>query len=247
VKRFEGRTVLVTGASRGLGRAIAIAFASEGAFTVVHYRSRQSEAEATLASVRAAGADGSLLACDVRDESAVAEAMRGLLARGAIDVLVNNAATVHDAPVAMLASGDWNDVLATNLGGTFHFSRAVVRSMLARRSGAIVNVASAAALRTTAGQAAYAASKAGILALTRTMAAELGPKGVRVNAVVPGLLDTGMGERLARERVGQVVGKVPLGRAGTGEEVARAVLFLASEEASYVTGHALVVDGGLTL
>jgi 3-oxoacyl-[acyl-carrier protein] reductase len=173
--------------------------------------------------------------------------MRGLLKRGAIDVLVNNAATVHDAPVAMLAAGDWNDVIGTNLGGTFNFSRAVVRSMLAKHSGVIVNVASAAALRTTTGQAAYAASKAGILALTRTMAAELGPRGVRVNAVVPGLLDTGMGERLARQRVDQVVGKVPLGRAGTGEEVARAVLFLASEEASYVTGHALVVDGGLTL
>lgn len=248
MRRFEGAHVLVTGSSRGLGRALAVAFAAEGAFVWIHYQGRADQAAAALEQVRSAGGAGETLRFDLRHKAQIEEGMQKVLSeRGPLDVLVNNAAILNDSPAALLSSEDFDEVLAVNLSGMFTCSRAAARSMLGRGKGAIVNVASVAALRASAGQAAYSASKAGVLALTRTLAIELGPRGVRVNAVVPGLFEEGMGARLdwrARERMLEAT---PARRPGRASELSEAVLFLASEQSSYVLGHALVVDGGLSL
>lgn len=246
--RFAGQTVVVTGASRGLGRAIAVGFGGEGAWVAVLYRDRETEAAATLTQVRAAGGDGLCLRVDVTSDDAVAAALGAVVEqRGGIDALVNNAAVVRDERFALSTLDAWEETLQTNLLGAVRCSRLAARRMLERRAGSIVNVGSVAALRASPGQAAYGAAKAALLALTRTLAAELAPRGIRVNAVVPGLLDTGMGVRLDARIKNELVGHIPLGRVGTGDEVARAVLFLASEAASYIVGQALVVDGGVSL
>ena len=164
-----------------------------------------------------------------------------------IEVLVNSAAIVWDQPFVMMSPSAWNNTLATNLTGTYHFCRAVLPAMMARGRGAIVNISSVAALRTTPGQTAYAASKGGVLSLTRSLAREAAPRGVRVNVVIPGLLKVGMGARLDRRVVARRLEDIPLGRLGRGEEAADAVLFLTSDEASYVVGQAITVDGGLSL
>jgi 3-oxoacyl-[acyl-carrier protein] reductase len=253
VKRFEGRGVLVTGASRGLGRAIAVAFGREGARVGIGYRSHASDAEQTLREVREAGGSGLLLRFDVRDRAAVAASVRGFAEPdeggegGGLDVLVNCAGVLLDRLFALMEPPDWDEVLGADLTGTWNCCRAAVPLLLGRRKGAIVNVASVAAIRASPGQANYAAAKGGVLALTATLGAELAPRGVRVNAVVPGLLATGMGSRLDRRVAEQRRAAVPLGRFGQAEEVAVAVLFLASDEASYVVGQCLVVDGGLSL
>lgn len=240
--------MLVTGASRGLGEAMAVAFAAEGAFVYAGFRSNDRGAAATLEAMKKAGGDGAALAIDVRDGKSVDAAFERMLTeRKQVDVLVNNAAVLHDNLLALMAPDEWEDVLSTNLGGVFRCTRAVVRSMLARGKGSIVNVASVAGTRASPGQTSYSASKGGVLALTRTLAAELGPKGVRVNAVVPGLISAGMVARMDRRLMNKRQEGIPLGRLGTAEEVAKVALFLASDDAAYVVGQAIVVDGGLTL
>ncbi len=245
--RFDGRIALVTGASRGLGRSVAVALAREGARVWIGHRSRADDAARTVEAVRAAGGDGDVLPFDVRRPGEVDAAVAEALARGPLDVLVNCAGVARDALAAMMPVEDFDEVIATNLAGTFHCCRAVVRGMVARRAGAIVNVASIAALRATPGQANYAASKAGVLAFTRTLAAEVAPHGIRVNAVVPGLFQSGLAQRLDHRAVEGRRAAIPLGRLGDADELARAVVYLASDDASYVVGHALVVDGGLAL
>lgn len=248
MKRFVDSTVLVTGASRGLGRAIAVAFGAEGAFVYVGFRAGEAAAQETLALVKAAGGDGAVAGFDVTDAGKVDEAIDGMLrARGRLDVVVNNAGVARDELFAVMQRESWRQVVSTNLDGTFNVCRAVARPMLGKKRGAIVNVASVAGQRASVGQVNYAASKGGVLALTQSLAAELAPKGVRVNAVVPGLCAVGMGEALDRRVVDARKAHIPLGRLGTGEEVAKVVLFLASDDAAYVVGQALVVDGGLSL
>lgn len=246
--RFAGRSVLVTGASRGLGRAIAVGFAREGAWVAVGYRRREDEARATLDAVRAAGGDGETVAVDVREREATERAVASVLAaRGRLDVAVACAGVARDQLFAAMTEEAFDDAVRTNLYGTMHLCRAAVRPMLAARGGALVTVASVAGLRASPGQANYAASKGGILALTTTLAAELAPQGVRVNAVVPGLIAAGMVTRTDPGALARVRARIPMGRLGEADDVARAVLFLASDDARYVTGQALVVDGGLSL
>ena len=247
MSRFEGRGVLVTGASRGLGRSIAEAFGAEGAFVGVAYRHRRDAAEEALGAVREAGGDGLCLEMDVREGESVRRAVAELEEHRPLGVLVNNAGVVHDRPFLMLSPREWANVLDVNLTGTYTCCRAALPSMMARREGAIVNVASVAAVRASPGQGAYSAAKGGVLALTRTLAKEASAYGIRVNSVIPGLLRTGMVARLDRRKVEEHKASIPLGRLGTGSEAARVVLFLASDEASYVIGEAVTVDGGLTL
>ncbi len=245
---FAGSTVVVTGASRGLGRCIATAFGGQGAFVLVGYRRSAAQAEQTLAALVAAGGDGALLEIDARSGRSVEQAFaRALALRGTIEVLVNNAAIISKSLFALADPSSFEEVLEVNLTGLMRCCHAVARPMIAAKGGVIVNVSSVAGLRASPGLCSYAASKGGVIAFSRTLAAELATKGIRVNTVVPGFLSTGMGARLPRSVVEEKTRAIALDRFGSGAEVAAAVLFLASADASYVVGQTLVVDGGLTI
>jgi 3-oxoacyl-[acyl-carrier protein] reductase len=245
---FAGARVLVTGASRGLGRAIALAFGAEGAHVWIGHAVRGGDADAAARAIRDAGGSAAPLGFDVTDAAAVEAAVAAAVAeRGGIDVLVHAAGVVRDSLFALSEAGDWDEPVRVNLGGALRVTRAVVRPMLAAGKGAIVHVASIAGLRASPGQVGYAASKGGLVAATHTLAAELAPRGIRVNAIVPGLCAAGMVQRLDRRLVADRVARIPLGRLGTADEIARVALFLASDAASYVVGQAIVVDGGLSL
>jgi 3-oxoacyl-[acyl-carrier protein] reductase len=248
VTRFADRTVLVTGGSRGLGRAIATAFAAEGARVWVGYATRADEAERTVRAIADAGGSALAIRVDVTDGASLDAAVARVVAEHErIDVLVNAAGVVRDSVFALSSPDDWDDPLRVNLGGALRAARAVVLPMLAARRGAIVFVGSISGVRASPGQAAYSAAKGGLVALTRTLGAELAPRGIRVNSVVPGLCAAGMAQRLDRRVFDDHVARTPLGRAGTAEEIAAAVLFVASDAASFVVGQSIVVDGGLSL
>jgi len=238
---------MITGASRGLGRAVAEAFGAEGAHVGIGYRVQAEAAEASLEAVRSVGGSGVCVPMDVRDAASVRSAMSSFEEARPIEVLVCSAAVVHDQPFVMTSPDEWARVVETNLNGTYHSCRAVLPAMMARGRGSIVTIGSASAARATTGQASYSASKAGVVALTRGLAKEVIGHGIRVNCVVPGLLSTGMGARLDRRQAERYLDAIPRGRLGSGREVADAVLFLASEEAAYVVGATITVDGGLTL
>lgn len=241
-----GKRAVVTGASRGLGRAIALELAARGAQVHVGCRRGLREAESVCGEIREAGGNASAFALDLADRDSIRGAFDALLSAGDVDVLVNNAAIARDAPFALASDEDLDAVLDVNLRGTLRCCRAVVRSMMRKKAGVIVNIASTAGIAASPGQAGYSASKGGILALTRTLARELGPSGIRVNAVVPGLFDAGIAKGLPHATAREYATRIPLGRFGRAEEAARVVAFLASDDASYIVGQAIVVDGGLT-
>jgi len=234
---LEGKRALVTGASKGIGKAIARELAVAGAAVVVGYRSGAEEAAELAAEI-----GGRAVQADV---SRPEEAARLIEEAGDLDILVNNAGLTRDGVLARMSDDDWRTVLETNLSSVFYTCRAVCRPMMRRRAGAIVNVASIVGLRGNWGQTNYAASKAGIVGFTKSLARELGSRGVRANVVAPGYIRTRLTEVLPEEATAAMLGNTPLGRLGEPEDVAGAVRFLCSDEASFITGAVLLVDGGL--
>jgi 3-oxoacyl-[acyl-carrier protein] reductase len=246
---LDGRRVVVTGGSRGIGRAIVLACAREGAAVAFTYVSNAAAAEETLVAARALGATCAGFQSDVADAAAVTRAYQDAKTAlgGAPDVLVNNAAVTHDAMLMLTNDAAWDRVLATNLKGAFLCSKAALRGMIAGKWGRIVNVVSPAAFLGKEGAAAYAASKGGLVAMTKTLAREVARYGITVNAVSPGLVETELIAGMAPAQREAAESRIPLGRLATADEVAAAVVYLISPAAAYVTGTTLHVDGGLTM
>ncbi|HJQ74118.1 MAG TPA: 3-oxoacyl-[acyl-carrier-protein] reductase [Gaiellaceae bacterium] len=243
---LAGQVALVTGGSRGIGRAIARTLAAAGATVVVNYREQAAAAEETVGLVVAAGGTASAVCFDVGDAEAVRAGVQNVVERlGRLDVLVNNAGLSADALVLRLREEDWERVLRTNLTGVFHCTKAALRAMVRARYGRIVNVTSVVAEMGNAGQAAYGAAKAGVVGFTRSVAREVASRGVTVNAVAPGFVETDMTASLDAEQKAFYTAVIPAGRIATPDEVAAAVAYLASPIAGYVTGHVLHVNGGL--
>jgi 3-oxoacyl-[acyl-carrier protein] reductase len=240
------QVALVTGASRGIGRAIALELARQGAHVVVNYQNNAGAASAAVAAIVEAGGSAQALPFDVADAEAAGAAIARLVAeRGRIDVLVNNAGIALDGLLLRYKSEDWQRITAVNLGGVFHCCKAAARAMVRARSGRIVNLTSVVSATGNAGQSAYAATKAGVEGFTRALARELASRSITVNAVAPGFIDTDMTAALPAATREAYVGTVPLGRLGTADEVAAAVAFLVGPGAGYITGHVLAVNGGL--
>lgn len=240
---FSSKVVLVTGGSRGIGRACVVAFAKAGATVVLTYAGNTAAAEEA---VRLAGGPTSAVKFDVADTAACARAVEDVVQKhGRLDVLVNNAGVAIDGLSMRLKDEDWDKQLNTNLRGAFALSRAAARPMMKQRSGAIINLVSVVGEMGNAGQAAYAASKAGLVGLTKALARELASRNIRVNAVSPGFIDTDMTAKIDPAQRTKLLESIPLGRLGTADEVAASVLFLASDAASYTTGEVLKVNGGM--
>lgn len=241
---LSGRIAIVTGASRGIGKAIAIGLAARGAHVVA--AARGENARATAGDITAAGGSGESVALDVTEPGAAEAAVAGVLQRhGRIDILVNNAGIAKDQLMLRMKRDDWDAVIATNLTSAFVLTQAVLKPMLKQRGGRIVSISSVVGQGGNAGQANYAASKAGIIGFSKAVALEVASRGITVNVVAPGLIDTDMTRAITESAHEEWASKIPLKRLGTPGDIAAAVCFLASDEASYITGQVLAVNGGM--
>ena len=242
------KSVLITGGTRGIGRSIVDAFAGTGARIAFTFRSSTEEADALVDELNEAGVDAMALQGDVADTSVAAEHVEAVTdALGSLDVLVNNAGVTRDNLMLRMKEEDWDTVLDVNLKGVFNYAKAAYRPMMRQRGGVIINLSSVVGVMGNPGQTNYAASKAGIIGFSKSLAKELASRGVRVNVVAPGYVETEMTDALSDDAREAMLGAVPLGRPASPEDVAQSVLFLASPAAEYVTGHVLHVDGGLAM
>lgn len=245
---LKGKIALVTGAAKGIGRAIALALAAEGATVIVNYNGSKEKAEQTVEEIHALGAEGCAYQCNVADTEAALSMIKEVTARyGRLDILVNNAGITRDNLIMKMSETDFDTVISANLKGCFNTIKAVSRQMLKQRAGRIINITSVSGILGNAGQANYAASKAGIIGLTKTMARELASRGITVNAVAPGFVDTDMTQVLSDSVKEAATAQIPLGRFGKPEDIANMVAYLASEKAAYITGQIISVDGGMAI
>ena len=244
--RLDGKVAVVTGGSRGIGRAICVALGQAGAHVVVNYAGNEAAARDTVTAVAAAGGKAEIKQFDVGDEGAVQAVFKDLeSAHKRIDILVNNAGIALDQLLVRVKKEELDRTFTTNLAGTLYCAKAAMRTMMRAKAGRVINLSSVVAESGNPGQAVYAASKAGIIGLTKTLAREYASRGITVNAVAPGFIDTDMTSSLPEAAQKGIIEQTPLGRVGKPEEVAAAVLFLASDEASYITGQVLRVNGGM--
>lgn len=245
---LDGKIALVTGASRGIGRAIAVKLAEAGATVAVNYAGNAQAAEETKALIEAKGQKALLLQADVADGEAVEAMVQQVVeAFGRIDILVNNAGITRDGLLMRMKEADWDDVMRTNLKGVYNCTKAAIKRMVKQRSGRIVNMSSVVGLTGNAGQANYAAAKAGVIGFTKATAKELAARGITVNAVAPGFIETDMTAVLSEAVKENLRKGIPLARLGSPEDIAGATLFLVSDAASYITGQTLHVDGGMVM
>ena len=245
---LTGKIALVTGASRGIGRAIAIRLASDGAKVAINFAGNLAKAQEVKAIIEANGGEAMLVQCDVADFGAVEQMIKQITDNWkSIDILVNNAGITRDGLLMRMKPDDFDAVINTNLKGVFNCTKLISKLMIKQRSGKIVNMSSIVGLEGNAGQTNYAAAKAGIIGFTKSAARELAPRGITVNAIAPGFIDTDMTSAMTDEAKQATAAKIPLGRIGRTEDIANAVAFLVSDQANYITGQVLAVDGGLAM
>ena len=245
---LDGKLAVVTGASRGIGRAIALELASRGAFVVVNYNGSKDRAEEVKKEIEAAGGKAEVYQCNVSDfEKCQAFIQDVIKTYGRLDILVNNAGITRDGLLMKMSEADFDSVIETNLKGTFNTIRFASRQMLKQRSGRIINMSSVVGIAGNAGQANYASSKAGVIGLTKAVARELASRGITVNAIAPGFIETEMTEVLSDAVKEASVAQIPLGRFGKPEDIAKTAAFLASDDAGYITGQVIQVDGGMAI
>ena len=245
---LTGKVALVTGAGRGIGRQIALTLAAQNAFVIVNYNGSKDKAEETVSEIKEAGGDAVSYKCNVSDFEECQQMITAIIKEYKhIDILVNNAGITRDGLIMKMREDDYDAVLDTNLKGAFNTIRHMSRYFLKQKSGRIINISSVSGILGNAGQANYSASKAGVIGLTKAVARELASRGITVNAVAPGFVDTDMTDALSDSAKENLISQIPLGRTGKPQDIANAVLFLASDAAGYITGQVLSVDGGMAI
>jgi 3-oxoacyl-[acyl-carrier protein] reductase len=246
--RLEGKVALVTGASRGIGREIAFELAREGASVAVNYAGSEAKALELVDEIKAMGRDAFAIQADVSNSDSVSDMVKETVERfGKLDILVNNAGITKDNLLMRMKESEWDDVININLKGVFLCTKAVTRQMMKQRSGRIINISSIVGVSGNPGQANYVAAKSGVIGLTKTTAKELSSRGITVNAIAPGFITTDMTDKLNEEVKAEMLKQIPLARFGEPKDIARTVIFLASEDSNYMTGQTLHIDGGMVM